>query len=137
MSRMPKVDKKPKNNSDNKFRWVDMQWEKFMTRHDEDIKVIDQLREDLITCNKFFQERREQMLKLEQENTKLRIALCNLRDEYLNMGGDPNQLELFDTDDVSQLKIFESPDGGKTIYQRNAGDYDNKTKVIKLHDKDS
>ena len=75
--------------------------------------------------------------KLEQENTKLRIALCNLRDEYLNMGGDPNQLELFDKDDVSQLNIFESPDGGKTIYQRNAGDYDNKTKVIKLHDKDS
>ena len=121
MSRMPKVNKKPKNNSDNKFRWVDMQWEKFMTRHDEDIKVIDQLREDLITCNKFFQERREQMLKLEQENTKLRIALCNLRDEYLDMGGDPNQLELFDKNDVSQLKIFESPDGGKTIYQRNAG----------------
>ena len=75
--------------------------------------------------------------KLEQENTKLRIALCNLRDEYLNMGGDPNQLELFDKDDVSQLNIFESPDGGKTIYERNAGDYDNKTKVIKLHDEKS
>jgi len=45
--------------------------------------------------------------RLEQENTKLRIALCNLRDEYLDMGGDPNQLELFDKDDVSQLKIFE------------------------------
>ena len=59
--------------------------------------------------------------KLKEENTKLRIALCNLRDEYLDMGGDPNQLELFDKDDVSQLKIFESPDGGKTIYQRNAG----------------
>ena len=56
--------------------------------------------------------------KLEKENTKLRIALCNLRDEYLDMGGDPNQLELFDKDDVSQLKIFESPDGGKTVYER-------------------
>ena len=43
--------------------------------------------------------------KLEQENTKLRIALCNLRDEYLDMGGDPNQLELFDKDDVSQLNL--------------------------------
>ena len=73
--------------------------------------------------------------KLKEENLKLRTALCNLRDEYLNMGGDPNQLELFDKDDVSQLKIFESPDGGKTVYERNAGDYDNKTKVIKLHDK--
>ena len=45
--------------------------------------------------------------KLKQENTKLRIALCNLRDEYLNMGGDPKQLELFDSRDISQLKIFE------------------------------
>ena len=43
---------------------------------------------------------------LRDENTKLRIALCNLRDEYLDMGGDPKQLELFDKDDSSQLKIF-------------------------------
>ena len=43
--------------------------------------------------------------KLEQENTKLRIALCNLRDEYLDMGGDPRQLELFDKNDPSQLKL--------------------------------
>ena len=35
---------------------------------------------------------------LEEENIKLRIALCNLRDEYLDMGGDTNQLELFDKD---------------------------------------
>ena len=68
--------------------------------------------------------------KLKEENLKLRIALCNLRDEYLDMGGDPNQLELFDKDDVSQLNIFESPDGGKTIYQREAGDYDNMRKKI-------
>ena len=73
--------------------------------------------------------------KLKEENLKLRTALCNLRDNFLDLGGDPNQLELFDKDDVSQLKIFESPDGGKTVYERNAGDYDNKTKVIKLHDK--
>ena len=63
--------------------------------------------------------RRESRLK--EENTKLRIALCNLRDNFLDLGGDPNQLELFDKNDVSQLKIFESPDGGETIYQRNAG----------------
>ena len=63
--------------------------------------------------------KRESVLK--QENTKLRIALCNLRDEFLDMGGNPNQLELFDKDDVSQLNIFESPDGGETIYQRKAG----------------
>ena len=59
--------------------------------------------------------------KLEKENLKLRAALCNLRDEFLDMGGNPNQLELFDKDDVSQLNIFESPDGGETVYQRKAG----------------
>ena len=71
--------------------------------------------------------RRESVLK--EENTKLRIALCNLRDNYLDMGGDPNQLELFDKDDVSQLNIFESPDGGKTIYGRRALEYDKRTKI--------
>ena len=87
--------------------------------------------------------------RLEQENTKLRIALCNLRDEYLDVGGDPEQLELFDKDDVSQLSfdfeitdnkgngdfnvkkpmIYESPDGGKTVYGRRAGDYNNRKKI--------
>lgn len=43
--------------------------------------------------------------KLKDENTKLRIALCNLRDEYLDMGGDPNQLELFD--ESGQLELFD------------------------------
>ena len=47
------------------------------------------------------------VVNLEQENTKLRMALCNLRDEYLDLGGDVNQLELFDKNDPSQLKIFE------------------------------
>ena len=45
------------------------------------------------------------VVNLEQENTKLRIALCNLRDEYLDMGGDVNQLELFDKNNPSQLSL--------------------------------
>ena len=91
MSRIPKVNKRPKNNKDNRFIWVDSQWEKFINRHNEDIKIIEQLRKDLITCNGFFQERRDELSKLRKENTELRIALCNLRDEYLNLGGDVNQ----------------------------------------------
>ena len=79
--------------------------------------------------------------RLERENLKLTIALCNLRDDFLDLGGDPNQLELFDKNNPSQLnldfeivkvsdndfevkKIYESPDGGETIYQRNAGSDD-------------
>ena len=44
--------------------------------------------------------------KLKEENLKLRTALCNLRDNFLDLGGDPNQLELIDKDDVSQLNLF-------------------------------
>tara|TARA_R100001086_G_scaffold232426_1_gene153595 strand:+ start:411 stop:635 length:225 start_codon:yes stop_codon:yes gene_type:complete len=45
--------------------------------------------------------------RLQDENTKLRIALCNLRDKYLDIGGDVNQLELFDKDNPNQLKIYD------------------------------
>ena len=45
--------------------------------------------------------------KLTKENTKLRITLCNLRDEFLDLGGDPEQLELFDKDDPSQLNVLD------------------------------
>jgi len=81
--------------------------------------------------------------RLERENLKLTIALCNLRDDFLDLGGDPNQLELFDKDNPNQLNfdfeiektsendfevkkpmIYESPDGGETIYQRTIGDID-------------
>ena len=48
--------------------------------------------------------------KLEKENLKLGVALCNLKDEYLDMGGNPDQLELFDkfnyVNNPSQLNIF-------------------------------
>ena len=80
--------------------------------------------------------------RLEQENIKLRIAFCNLRNDYLYLGGDPNQGELFHRNDpTGQMsldfeiektsdgdfevkKIYESPDGGETIYQRTIGDID-------------
>ncbi len=105
MSRMPKVDKKPKNNKHNKFRWVDMQWEKFMNRHDEDLKIIDQLREALITCNKLFQKQRTRLLELTMENAELKDKLNNIgehpeTDDYeVGNASDyeiDNQLNLFD-----------------------------------------
>jgi predicted nuclease with TOPRIM domain len=108
MSRIPETTKS-KYNKDEKFRWVDSQWEKYMTKMKE--------LEDKIEV-------------LENENTKLRIAHCNLRDEFLDLGGDPEQLELFDKENPSQLKIYESPDGGKTVYERNFGEHGNR-KIIK------
>ena len=65
-----------------------------------------------------------------KQNKKLEDVLLSLRNEYINQGGDPNQLEIFDVNHGTQLKIFESPDGGKTIYEREAGDYDNMRKKI-------
>ncbi len=102
MSRLPKVDKKPKNNKDNKFRWVDSQWEKLLTRQ---------------------KELQDRMLELEIENAEL-------RDKLIRYGEDPNQLsfdfeinKISDNDfEVKKPMIYESPDGGKTIYGRRAGD---------------
>ena len=82
MSRLPKVEDKPKNNKSTKFRWVDMQWERFMARHDEDTKIIKQLQDDLITCNKYFQKQREDILKLEMENAELKDMVLDLGGEY-------------------------------------------------------
>ena len=107
MSRIPKTIKS-KYNKDEKFRWVDSQWEKYMTK---------------------MKELEHKVKVLENENTKLRIAHCNLRDEFLDLGGDPEQLELFDKDNPSELKIYESPDGGKTVYERNFGEYGNRKRI--------
>ena len=74
------------------------------------------------------------MRNKQMEVVQLTMENANLKDELTNAGehaetdglevGSPsdyeedNQLNLFD--DNKQLNIFESPDGGETIYQRNA-----------------
>ena len=82
MSRIPD-DIESKYNNDNKFKWVDSQLEKFMERQKADA---------------------ERIQHLEDENIKIRIMLYNLRDEYLEMGGDPNQLELFSKVNIQEIK---------------------------------
>ena len=78
----------------------------------------------------------KQVLELTMENAELKDKLNNVG-EHAETDGyevgsasdyeiDP-QLNLFDDD--KQLKIFESPDGGKTVYERNAGDYKNRKKI--------
>ena len=52
MSNMPKVEDKPKYNNNNPFRWVDAQWEKFITEQKEHKAMIKQLQKDLGTCTK-------------------------------------------------------------------------------------
>ena len=88
------------------------------------------------------------MRNKQMEVVQLTMENANLKDELINAGeyaetdgyevGSASdyeinpQLNLFD--DKEQLNIFESPDGGETVYKRNA-DSDKRTKVIKLHDK--
>ena len=61
MSRLPRVDKKPKNNKSTKFRWVDSQWEKFMTEQ---------------------KELKARILELEMENAELKDMVLDLGGEY-------------------------------------------------------
>ena len=98
MSRLPKVDKKPKNNRSNKFRWVDSQWEKFMTEQ---------------------KELKKQILQLEMENAELKDMVLDLGGEYKE---DSNWEITNDTGngdfEVKRPMIYESPDGGRTVYGR-------------------
>ena len=64
MSTTPKVNKKPKYNKNDAFRWVDSQWEKFMTEQKEHKAMIKKLQEDLATCTENFQIQRKQMEEL-------------------------------------------------------------------------
>ena len=52
MSQINKPTEKPKYNHNDAFRWVDSQWEKFMTEQKENKALIKQLQKDLGTCTK-------------------------------------------------------------------------------------
>ena len=77
MSNIPEVGK-PKYNKDDKFAWVDSQWEKFLVEQRELKSVITQLRDDLVTCNKHFQKQRDNLLKAEMENAELKDIIEEL-----------------------------------------------------------
>ena len=114
MSKIPDT-KKTKYNHNDPFRWVDSQWEKFMTEQKEHKSIIKQLQADLVTCNKYFQLQREEL-----EQLKMRYKCGTPTDE----------LEVGSPEDYGDAPIiYESPDGGKTIYQRRAGDYEKKELV--------
>ena len=84
MSRIPKVDKS-KYNHNKPYEWVDSQWERFMTEQKEMKRHITQLQDDLVTCNKYFQKQRNELLKLEMENAELKNQVTE--NEYRNKWG--------------------------------------------------
>ena len=61
-----------------------------------------------------------QILRLEMENAELKDMVLDNGGDYTSISEDRN---------MAQLDIFESPDGGHTVYKRKFGDYDNREEV--------
>ena len=164
MSKIPDTPKTKYNHND-PFRWVDSQWEKFMTEQRELKLVISQLRKDLVTCNKHFQLQREEMLDLVEKVpskyltkskpdwTPQQIAYWDkmIKDSINQMNkenkNDKWRIEQFNRNrapeehvkTIEEMEeriesmydpdyIYESPDGGKTLYRRKSG-HDNKEQI--------
>tara|TARA_R100000152_G_C6718085_1_gene144514 strand:+ start:20 stop:379 length:360 start_codon:yes stop_codon:yes gene_type:complete len=89
MSSIPKIDK-TKYNKDNKFAWVDSQWEKFMKEQKEHKAIIKQLQQDLGTCTKNYSRLYDKYSELETE--------CKNLKQYFNIEdarGDEWKIEQF------------------------------------------
>ena len=82
MSSVPE-DIKPKYNKNDKFRWVDSQWERFMTEQKEHKAQIKQLQKDLVTCNKHFLKQR---IELEETKQQLEDLVARVPSHYLTGG---------------------------------------------------
>ena len=139
MGQTPTPDKTPKYNHNKPYEWVDSQWEKFMTEQKEHKAMIKQLQEDLATCTENFQKQRKDMEDL----------VSRVPSSYLNPRGDEWRIEQFNRnraieDQVSTIEemeekikeifsepkyIYESSDGGKTLYRREINNYDDKVRV--------
>ena len=111
MSRMPD-NIESKYNKNNKFKWVDSQLEKFIIQQKED---------------------KTRILQLEIENANLKDELrnhsCYAETDGYEVGSpsdyeEDKQLNLFD-----KKYIYESPDGGETVYRRKFGEYGNREKI--------
>ena len=143
MSSVPKVDK-PKYNQNKPYEWVDSQWEKFMTKQKELENEIVNLTGKIKNDMDYIRMLEGSVEDLKKERLELYMKNAELKDMVLDNGGDYTetdgyevgsasdyeidpQLNLFD--DNGQMSIFESPDGGKTVYERKAGDYDNRKKI--------
>jgi len=126
MSRIPEI-KVTKYNQSKPYAWVDSQLEKLLTKQEE-------LLEENCKLNK-------QILELTMENAELKDIVLDNGGEYAETDGyevgSPSDYEedkqlSFDfevekntenNDFEVKRMIHESPDGGKTIYSRELGDY--------------
>ena len=74
---------------------------------------IKQLQDDLVTCNKHFQKQKQQMENLVAIVPSKLLTESVGKEKYV-VGSNPEQ----------ETYIYESPDGGETIYRRGFNDHD-------------
>ena len=128
MSKIPDTPKTKYNNND-AFRWVDMQWERFMTEQKElkaRIKELEEQLENLVSrvpsSYLINSNERTDDWKIEQFNRNRSVG-----DQVSTIGEMKKAVEKLFSESTEY--IYESPDGGETTYRRKVGDYDNKVQV--------
>ena len=143
MGTTPKIESKPKYNKNKPFEWVDSQWEKFMTEQKElktkikklekEITILkgtdrsDKWRIDQFNRNRAPEEQVSTMIELEERVENLFGEKINPRDTDGLEVGPWAGMEHTDEDNITW--IYESPDGGKTLYRREAGNYKTKEEL--------
>jgi len=141
MSKIPDTPKTKYNHND-PFRWVDSQWEKFMTEQKEHKAIIKQLQEDLARCFKNFQIQRKQLEDLvarvpssyltnsEERTDEWRIEQFNRNRTREDQVSTIKELDEKVKELFSEPKyIYErNPDTGQ-MYRRELGNYDDKVLV--------
>jgi hypothetical protein len=110
MGQTPTSTNKPKYNKSKPYEWVDSQWEKFMIEQ-RDLKArIFDLEQQYATDGEYISHLEDEVDRLKEQQSK-QLSEEISSDQYF-------------ADENHDRYIYESPDGGKTLYRRKFGDYD-------------
>ena len=99
MSSIPKIDKS-KYNKDEKFAWVDSQWEKFMTEQKELKAKIVKLEEQRKKDDDYIGD-------LESDIDRLADMVIDLKNNLKAVGGEDTYGYLYSEKNENQLELFD------------------------------
>ena len=109
MSQIPK-DTQSKYNKDNKFRWVDSQLEKLMTKQKE-------LENEIVNLTGKIKNDMDYIRMLEGSVEDLKEELQKSKENFRRL----ERLQNFENKEETKKYIYESPDNGRTIYRKEFG----------------
>tara|TARA_B100000287_G_scaffold399993_1_gene418799 strand:- start:386 stop:862 length:477 start_codon:yes stop_codon:yes gene_type:complete len=151
MGQTPKPDNKPKYNQNKPYEWVDSQWEKFMEEQKELKNKIEELERENEGLRNIINAKDNQleldftgdsppsadeMLQANLFPTAKEERTDEWRIQQFNRNRGPEEQvktieemekrieEMYDSDNLMEspdLYLYESPDGGDTIYRRKSG----------------